>query len=119
MTTITITMVVQRGKSRELLITLHELVEDMKDARGFLDAHIHHESACSKKLAFVEQWETQEDVDAYMMSDYFAILRGAMKALTVSFEMAVSSGLERVQSAAVPESLYQTRQNHHIKGEHV
>lgn len=118
MTTITIDMTVRPGKSRELLITLHELIEDMKTVPGFLDAHIHHESAHPNELTFVEHWETQEDVDAYMMCDYFTILRGAMKVLTVSSEMAFSSEPERALSAAGPEYIA-TQQSYHTKGGHV
>ena len=101
MTTITIDMTVRPEKSRELLITLHELVEEMKKVHGFLDAHIHHESMHPNKVTFIEYWDTQEDVDAYLMSDYFAILRGAMKVLTISHEITFSSSPD--QNAAVPE----------------
>lgn len=101
MTTITIDMTVCPEKSRELLITLHELVEEMKKVHGFLDAHIHNENAHPEKVSFTEHWDTQEDVDAYMMSDYFTILRGAMKVLTISHEITVSSGSD--QNAAAPE----------------
>ena len=101
MTTMTIDMTVRPEKSRELLITLHELVEEMKKVHGFLDAHIRTESMHPNKVTFIEHWGTQGNIDAYMASDDFAILRGAMKVLTISHEITFSSGSD--QNAAASE----------------
>ena len=44
------------------------------------------------KLTFIEEWETQDDVNAYMQSNYFCVLKGALKLLTKSAIIETSNG---------------------------
>jgi len=92
MITITITMKARPAKRQELLQTLHELTDEMRREHGFLDARIRMNGGNNNVLTFIEEWVTQEDVNAYMGSDYFHVLRGAMKLLTESSEIEFSRG---------------------------
>lgn len=106
---ITINMIVRPEKSRELLITLQELTEEMKRAHGFLEARVSSQPSQPEALTFIEHWATQRDADAYLRSDDFAILHGALELLTVSFEMACSSDSGRIREMVAPEYLRRTQ----------
>jgi quinol monooxygenase YgiN len=84
MITITITMKVRSAKRRELLQTLDELTEEMRREHGFLDARIGMNGEKDNKLTFIEEWDTEDDMNAYVQSPYFRVLKGALKVLTTS-----------------------------------
>jgi len=92
MMTITITMEARPAKRRELLQTLHELTDDMRRERGFLDSRIRIHVEDQQALTLVEEWETQDDAHAYMQSRYFRVLKGALKVLTSSATIELSHG---------------------------
>jgi quinol monooxygenase YgiN len=87
MTTVTIEMKLRPEKRQEMLITLHELTELMREEKGFMNARVSMNGGNNNVLKFIEEWATQEDVHIYMQSNYFQVLRGAMKVLTSSWEI--------------------------------
>jgi quinol monooxygenase YgiN len=82
MMVITVKMQVRPSKQKELLQTLDELKEVKGKMKRFLDARVCMDNKDENGLTLFEEWETREDADAYMQSEYFIILRGAMKILT-------------------------------------
>jgi len=85
---ITIRMKPIPEKRKELVQTLQELTEAMRQGKGFIDARIHLNDNHHNLVRFIEQWETQEDVNAYLESSrYYVVLRGALKLLTSSSEI--------------------------------
>lgn len=92
MTTIVIEMKMRPEKSRELRITLTELSDELKTQHGFLNAHIHNSPVNPEELTFFEVWETKRDCDAYIRSEAFSVLKGALKVLTDSASVEVSDG---------------------------
>jgi quinol monooxygenase YgiN len=91
MVTITVKMNVHPTKRKELLQTLDELKEVKRKKKGFIDAHVCMKNGNENTVTLIEEWETKEDVDAYMQSEYFYILRGAMKLLTSVSEIEFSN----------------------------
>jgi quinol monooxygenase YgiN len=76
------------AKQKELLQTLHELTDAMRQEPGFLDARIGIDADNQNLVTFTETWKSQQDADAYVeQSLYFQVLRGAMKVLTSSAEI--------------------------------
>lgn len=91
MVTITVKMNVPPTKRKELLQTLDELKEVKRKEKGFIDARVCMKNDNENTVTLIEEWQTQEDVDAYMQSEYFYVLRGAMKLLTSSSEIEFSN----------------------------
>jgi quinol monooxygenase YgiN len=88
-------MEIRPSKQKELLQTIDGLTKAKKRSeRGFLDARVKTDNENSHSLAVIEEWETVEDVEAYLQSEYFNILRGGMKFLTSSWEMEVCASGE-------------------------
>jgi quinol monooxygenase YgiN len=89
MVIVTIQMNVRPAKQKELLQTIAELTEAQQGVRGFLGMHVLTDADDSNKFTLLEEWDTSADVTAYMQSEYFQILRGALRILTVSAEIEI------------------------------
>ena len=83
MIVITITMNAHPSKRNELLQTLQGLLELLPEEKGYLNAQLEMDWD-NNAFTLVEEWNTRKDVDRYMQSKYFSVLRGAMKLLTSS-----------------------------------
>ena len=90
MTSITVEMEAIPARRHELLQTLHDLAPLIYREQGILDVRIHMDANDRNRMTLVEEWETQETLAAYMESDLFHILRGALKVLTSFFEITMS-----------------------------
>ena len=91
------------AKQKELLQTLHELTDAMRQEHGFREARIDIDAENQNRVTFTETWETRQDADAYVQqSRYFQVLRGAMKVLTSSakIEFSTNGGPEHVRNHA-------------------
>jgi quinol monooxygenase YgiN len=87
MIVVTIEMHVIPAKRKELLQTIQELDNVKRKEKGFIASRICTDAGDKNLLKLVEEWESQEDVDAYLQSDLFHVLGGAMQLLTSSSEM--------------------------------
>jgi quinol monooxygenase YgiN len=70
-------------KRMELFQTIGRLLEPIKDAKGCRTYRFYLDSADENSSLLVSEWETESDLNNYMSSDDFAILRGAIKVLSV------------------------------------
>ena len=84
MVVMTIQMQVRPSKRKELLQTLDDLRYVKRRETGFLDSLVCPNTGDENALTCIEQWETQEDLEAYLDSYYFSVLKGALKVLTTS-----------------------------------
>ena len=91
MVVITIQMQVRPSKLKELLQTLEDLRRAKRNEKGFLDSLAFTPNGDNDVLTFIEKWEHQEDLDMYLQSYYFSVLRGALKVLTSSSEITFTS----------------------------
>jgi quinol monooxygenase YgiN len=101
MSVLIVNMTARPEKRRELLQTLYELTDTMRQEQGFLEARIDIDAENHNRVTFTETWETRQDVDVYVQqSRYFQVLRGAMKVLTSSAEIEFSTngGPEHVRN---------------------
>jgi quinol monooxygenase YgiN len=87
----TIHMQVRPSKLKELLQTLDELRREKRQMKGFIDSLVFTPNDDNDVLTFVEEWNTQEDLDTYLQSYYFSVLKGAMKVLTSSSEISFTT----------------------------
>lgn len=96
MVTMTITMDIKSEKRRELLQTLYELLPFLSKELGCCDIQVYVDHENLQRVTLLEVWESQKDMERYMRSNFFAVLRGAMQLLTHSSDITFS---------AIPQSL--------------
>ncbi len=74
---------VQPEKRTEFLQSIGPLVEPIKSAKGCRDFGFYLDAADENSTLLVSEWETETDLDNYLRSNDFAILRGAITVLSV------------------------------------
>lgn len=74
---------VQPDKRTEFFQTVDRLVDPIKSAKGCRTFHFYLDATDENSTLLVSEWETQVDLDNYLESDDFAILRGAITVLSV------------------------------------
>ena len=74
---------VQPEKRTEFLQTIGPLVEPIKSAKGCHDFGFYLDVADENSTLLVSEWETETDLNNYLGSNDFAILRGAITVLSV------------------------------------
>ena len=90
MVVVTLTMHARSEKRRELLQTLYELLPLLSKEQGCRDVRVYMDAENINHLILVEEWDTQQDVERHMQSNYCDVLRGAMQILTNSSEIRFS-----------------------------
>jgi len=74
---------VQPEKRREFLQTIGPLLDPIKTARGCRTFDFYLDAADENSTLLVSEWETEKDLNNYLRSDDFAVLRGAITVLGV------------------------------------
>jgi quinol monooxygenase YgiN len=69
-------------KRAEYLQTVSRLVGPIKGAKGCLMFTLYIDGADENSTLLVGEWETESDLNTYLRSKEFAILRGAIKVLS-------------------------------------
>jgi quinol monooxygenase YgiN len=70
-------------KRTEFLQSIGPLLEPIKSAKGCRDFSFYVEAADENSTLLVSEWETESDLNNYLGSNDFAILRGAITVLSV------------------------------------
>jgi quinol monooxygenase YgiN len=70
-------------KRIELFQTIGRLLETIKDAQGCRGFHFYLDVEDENSTLLVGEWETESDLNNYLHSTNFAILRGAITTLSV------------------------------------
>ena len=70
-------------KRIELAQTITRLLQPVKNIKGCQTFDFYLEAADENSLLLISEWETESDLDDYLRSNDFAILRGAIKVLSV------------------------------------
>ena len=73
----------QPEKRTEFLQTVGRLLEPIKSAKGCRDLGFYLDAADENSTLLVSEWETEKDLNNYLGSNDFAILRGAITVLGV------------------------------------
>jgi quinol monooxygenase YgiN len=90
------------SKQKELLQTIAELTESQRSLPGFRDIRIRVDAENTHQLTMLEEWDTSADVTAYMQSDYFQILRGALRVLTSAADIEIVPGDNNLNGSTRP-----------------
>ncbi len=92
MNSIIIDMQAIPARRHELLQTLDELAALKREQQGFIDSRIRMAVNDRNHFTLIEDWTNRETLHAYMESELFHILRGAVKLLTSHGEISFKPG---------------------------
>lgn len=74
---------VRPEKRIELAQTIARLLGPIKNVKGCRTIRFYLDAADENSSLLLSEWETQSDLDRYLRSNDFAILRGAIRVLSV------------------------------------
>jgi len=75
-------IVVKPEKRTELVQTITRLLGPIKNVKGCRTIRFYLDGADENSSLLLSEWETESDLDRYIQSDDFAILRGAIMVLS-------------------------------------
>ena len=84
---VTIKIHVRPTKQRELAQTLSALAGRVRTETGCVSSESYREVENENALCMLEEWASQADLDAHLVSDNFRVLCGALKLLNGPAEM--------------------------------
>lgn len=70
-------------KRVELAQTIGRLLGPIKDVKGCRTIRFYHDAVDQNSSLLLSEWETESDLNRYLSSNDFAILRGAIMVLSV------------------------------------
>ena len=73
----------QPGKRTEFFQTIGRLLDPMKGAKGCRTLDFYLDASDENSTLLVSEWDTESDLDNYLDSNDFAVLRGAITVLSV------------------------------------
>ena len=76
-------IIVKPEKRVELAQTIGRLLGPIKDIKGCRGIGFYLDAADENSSLLLSEWETESDLDRYLRSNDFAILRGAITILSV------------------------------------
>jgi quinol monooxygenase YgiN len=65
------------AKQKELLQTLHAIIQQIRNLKGCMKCSACQDIENKNILRLIEQWTTQQDIDNHLRSDLFSVLLGA------------------------------------------
>jgi quinol monooxygenase YgiN len=74
---------VKPEKRVELAQTIGRLLGPIKNVKGCRTIRFYFDAADENSSLLLSEWETESDLDRYLRSDDFAILRGAITVLSI------------------------------------
>jgi quinol monooxygenase YgiN len=81
---ITIRIKISPNQFKELRQTLDALKRRVGKEKGFIESFIYRDVENDDYFCLMQQWKTQEDLDAYIKSENYKILLGAIRLLAES-----------------------------------
>lgn len=69
-------------KRKEFLQTIGRLLEPMKETKGCVNFRCYVDTTDENSSLLLGEWETESDLNRYLHSEDFAILRGAIRVLS-------------------------------------
>jgi quinol monooxygenase YgiN len=90
-------------KRRELEQTLHSISETTRRLQGCLGHHLYRDLVEENTFCLLQEWQDRVDLDAYLQSDPYHILKGAVGLLSRSQQMTfnVVSRIDATQGDAL------------------
>jgi quinol monooxygenase YgiN len=104
MVVVRLTMKALPEKRKELVQTLLGMIEPSRKVKGCISHHLYQNLEDDNLFILIEEWRSQEDLDAGLRSDQFHALLGAMNLLSEAADIKFSTvsstaGMEVVEAA--------------------
>jgi quinol monooxygenase YgiN len=96
----TMRITVSPEKRAELFQTIDRLVAPIESFRGCRTSRFYVDATDEYSSVLISEWETETDLNTYLNSKDFAILRGALSVLNVSSSDSTAFVTSRPQSSA-------------------
>ena len=74
---------VQPEKRTEFFQTIRRLLDPLKKSRGCRTLDFYLDAADENSTLLVSEWDTEKDLNNYLQSNDFAVLRGAITVLSI------------------------------------
>jgi quinol monooxygenase YgiN len=74
-------------KLKEMEQTLLKIMGDARKIKGCLNCYLYMDMKDNNTFCLVQEWESQEDLDWYLDSDLFHVIKGAAGLLSTSHQM--------------------------------
>ena len=92
------------AKRKELLQTLHALIQELRKEKGCIKCSACQNIETENSFRLIEEWETKQHIDNHLRSELFTVLLGTKNLMSEPLEIKfneVSStiGMEMVKSA--------------------
>lgn len=71
------------GKQMEFFQTIKQLLQTIKSAKGCVSFNVYIDAVDEHSSLIVSEWDTEADLSRHLGSDDFAVLRGAVAALSI------------------------------------
>jgi quinol monooxygenase YgiN len=78
----TIKLTVPPEKRKEIIQTFKAILGPIRRSEGCLGCNCYVDIEAENNIFFKEEWNTREDLDFHLKSNYFGVLVGAMELLT-------------------------------------
>lgn len=102
LTTITVRGKVYPEKNAEFLQAIRSLHDALKGRRGFRKSTLYQEVDDPSNFSLVQEWESTEEMEAYLDTEEFRVLLGALKVLSehseVTYELGHKKGKKILQT---------------------
>jgi len=104
MINVIIKMIVSADKRNEVLITLKELLDQIRYERGCVSCHCYLDVEAEDVVIIVHEWKSDEALAAHFRSSHFRVLRGAMEMLAIEPVISINTfvatkGFEAITAA--------------------
>ena len=93
------------AKRKELLQTLHAVIQQIRKEKGCAKCSACQDIENENIFSLIEEWTTQQDIDNHLRSDIFTVLLGTKNLLSEPLEIKFFS----VSSTAGMEAVKATR----------
>ena len=92
------------AKRKELLQTLHAIVQQIRNEKGCTKYSAYQNIENNNTFSLIEEWTTQQNLNNHLRSELFTVLLGAKnlmsKPLDIKFnEISSTTGMELVKKA--------------------
>ena len=96
----TVLVKVKPEKREEFLQAIRSLHTEREREKGLNKSTLYQEMDDPAEFRFIEEWNNQEDLEAYLSEEKFRVLLGALKVLCVKSEIRYSQQTESSDPAS-------------------
>ena len=99
-----IEMTARPAKRKELLQTLHAVLQEIRKEKGCIKCSVCRDIEAENCFRLIEEWKTNKHIDNHLRSEIFTVLLGAKNLMSDPLEIkfyavSLATGMEAVKAA--------------------